>query len=386
MSAKTKISIQDLTPELRYHLQSLGLSSVQEYREWCVEHGFHKKLQKSSHQLRREREEVVRRTAAVCLSRKRRETRDLPSLVEAICFGKISASEVTPPYLKRLCEMMGASGKDHQKDRSYRKTLVHLLNYLNSQRVKLLTSSAVVARFGAMEGNSYIEALVEIAKYRRQWLRPIEQWKCRSHSARRQFDSLIRHLFVKYDDMPEFFDSVWFDRTTKETAKMRSWYFHVGRGQNIRHCQLPIPLTKRMSHHFMQAPNDLSVLEALRWAQVVGLGGDERLAREILGTRIGPPTNQDTFWETVIRWFIEHPMLDRVHVAPIIDYLHHQKFVPEVVLVSRRENEYSLPPEPNLTMKGREPQSLLRKVQDWHRIINKTNIVPGKTMETLRHR
>ena len=78
-------------------------------------------------------------------------------------------------------------------------------------------------------------------------------------------------------------DSVWFLGNGREAVRQQGWFLHVGRGQNIRTADLPLPYTKRMAHRFMQAPADFTVEAALRWGQIHGLGGKERLARTIIG-------------------------------------------------------------------------------------------------------
>ena len=65
-------------------------------------------------------------------------------------------------------------------------------------------------------------------------------------------------------------------------------------------------------------------------------------------------------------------MLDRVQIGPIIDYLHNQRFAPEP-FVAAENQEAMLPPQPNLTMRGRTPHSLLRRVNEWHRRLAKDN-------------
>ena len=42
---------------------------------------------------------------------------------------------------------------------------------------------------------------------------------------------------------------------------------------------LPVPLTKRMAHLFLRAPDDVSIPEAFRFTRVLSQGGDERFAR-----------------------------------------------------------------------------------------------------------
>ena len=112
-------------------------------------------------------------------------------------------------------------------------------------------------------------------------------------------------------------------------------------------------------------------------AQVMGLGGDEWLALSLLGTRIGTNLRDNEFWETVIRWFIAHRELDRVHHGPIIDYVHEQRFIPSVNNLSSRvrgqpRQPLFVAPQPNLTMKGRTPEAMLRAVDRWHRRLGST--------------
>ena len=71
-------------------------------------------------------------------------------------------------------------------------------------------------------------------------------------------------MFVKYE-IPGFMDKVWFE----EHEEYKNWYMALAQGTNIRKLNIPIPYTKKMSHFFMQAPNNMSVKEALRWGQVI---------------------------------------------------------------------------------------------------------------------
>ncbi len=218
----------------------------------------------------------------------------------------------------------------------------------------------------------YKPVLLAVSAHWRDWLRPLDSWIPPESDASQQFRSLIRHLFALYE-VPEFLEAAWQDGLTPDGVLYQDWYKQIGRGRNIRTAKgLPLPLTKRMAHHFIRAPSEYPIPAALRYGQVLGLGGDERLARSLLATRIGIRFEDTAFWETVIRWFIEHPSLDPVHHGPIIDYLHAQKFVPSVANpLSRRRGKprqcLLVPPQPNLSMKGRTPDAILRAVERWHR-------------------
>jgi len=74
----------------------------------------------------------------------------------------------------------------------------------------------------------------------------------------------------------------------------------------------------------------------------------------------------------VLQFFIANPMLDLAHVGPIIDYVNQRRFMSQDVFVAPGVVERRGPPQPNFTMKGRTPASLLRQVEAWHRTLTKT--------------
>jgi hypothetical protein len=74
----------------------------------------------------------------------------------------------------------------------------------------------------------------------------------------------------------------------------------------------------------------------------------------------------------VLQFCIANPMLDLAHVGPIIDYIEQQRFVSQDVFVAPGVVERRGPPQPNFTIKGRTPASLLRQVEAWHRTLAKS--------------
>ncbi len=215
----------------------------------------------------------------------------------------------------------------------------------------------------------FARALLALSAHTGRWVRHLEDWEPRSHNAYRQFHSLVRHLTARYD-VPTFLNTAWLEGLTAAGVVHQRWFLHVAQGQNLRTADgLPVPLTKKQAHLYLQAPDDFDVLSGFRWAQIVDLGGDERLVRSVLATRIGTDFGHDEFWVTVFRWLVAHPMLDGVHHGPIIDYLYDQRFAASVPNPNAAipGQPRLVPPQPNLTMKGREPESLLRSVAEWHR-------------------
>lgn len=216
------------------------------------------------------------------------------------------------------------------------------------------------------EASRYADALLALSAHWRDWLRPIEDWQPPADGTAAQFSSLVRHLLARYE-VPSFLDDAWKDGPTADGFTHQNWFKLIGGGRNIRTADdLPIPLTKRMAHHFFHAPSGLGIRATLRYAQVLGLGGDERLARSLLTTRIGTCFYANDFWETVIRWLIDHPEIDSVHHGPIIAYLHDQKFGPSLPAGLVRGQRRLIPARPNLCMTGRSAGSMLRAVERWH--------------------
>ncbi len=211
----------------------------------------------------------------------------------------------------------------------------------------------------------FANALVALSARRDAWIRPLEDWRAPTHNADRQFQSLLKHLMATFE-VPSFLEAAWFEGLTPEGIQHQDWYLHVARGKNIRTAEgLPVPLTRMQAHHYLRAPDDLGIVAAFRWAKVIDLGGDDRLARAVLGTRIGSTFGDEPFWDSVVRWFIAHPALHPFQYGPIIDYLRRQKFGdPDRGSPSDPPRGY--PRQPNLCMKGRTPETVLRAVREWH--------------------
>ena len=228
------------------------------------------------------------------------------------------------------------------------------------------------------EAPRYANALLALSAHERAWLRPLEAWQATSHNVARQFRGLLRHLLTRYE-VPTFLDAAWLEGLTPEGVRHQGWYKHVGQGRNIRTANdVPLQLTKKQAHLFLQAPDDFDIPSAFRWAAIIDLGGDERLVRSVLGTKIGAEFGHEEFWNSVFRFFIVHPGLDHRHHGPIVDYLLAHKFVPSIrnVRTDLPGQPELVPPRPGLCMKGRTPESILRAVSSWHGTLTVTRTAP----------
>lgn len=363
-----KLKLDDDQPdqELIKHVAALGLKTVDDYVAWCERHGFSRRTAKNWHQRVKETAFAHQEAAQARLRQKKHELRSPQKAIEGIFDGSLKKMDVTQPHLREICRAYEASTSCRRTKRALLELLLHV-----GKCSELLAVHPVIPQFGHMPGNTFIGGLLALARFSQNWIRPLADWKPTTHNSRRQFSSLARHLLAEWP-VPAFMDSVWFKDKSGHAAQQQGWFLHIGSGHNIRTADLPLNYTKRMAHHFMQAPADLTVEAALRWGQIHGLGGDARLTKAVIGSRLGESFSEDEFWTSVLNFFIANPMLDTAHVGPIIDYIHNQRFVSHEVFVAPGVLEERSPPEPNFTMKGRTAESLLKKVEAWHKTLAKT--------------
>ncbi len=348
--------------ELERHLAALGLRTVEEYVNWCARHGFSVRVEKHWHQRCKERYFALQQVLESRSARKKHESRHPRSTILEIARSELAASDLTQPYLISISAAF-ASLQGRVRD-AFLQLLLHIQDCAN-----LLLAGPMIRQLGMQAGNSFIDALASLAKHHDSWLRPVEQWKPRTHNSRRQFSSLANHLLAKYP-VPGFMDSAWFLGNTPEAQRQQEWFKQIGSGKSPRQLDLPVTLTRRMVHHFLRGPADCTVEAALRWAQVLGLGGSARLAEAILGSRLATDFSHEEFWTSVIRWLIAVPMLDTGQIGPIVDYIHHQKFEPQQS-AGAAEGSGSGPPQPDFSIQGRTAASILRQIREWHEDLRK---------------
>jgi len=358
---KQKDADAPLTPKMRKHLESLGFWRRgfnpdwcrDRYLDWCRDRGFAPRIDKSATDVREE-SEAKRRESELALARTRVH-RNPRKLILQACADEVLPEEIQRPGWRQFLTAIRAS----RPDADSRKALAVLLLTVHDRADFLFETTS----FGG-HSYRYINALIRLNDRRGQWIRPLDDWRPGSHNRDRQFTSLARHITALYD-VPRFMDSAWF-RSDRGAHRLRDWFIHIGSGKNIRTAKTPVPLTKRQAHCFLQAPDSYGIENAIRWGQIHALGGDARLADAVCGTMIGENFENDDFWAAVQRFFVTNPLLDRRHVGPIVDYLNHQRFVTREVVTGPGVVEQQPPEQPNLTMRGRTAESLLRQTNEWH--------------------
>jgi PcfJ-like protein len=198
-----------------------------------------------------------------------------------------------------------------------------------------------------VSGEAYIQVLYNMVQFRACWKQDLFKWKPIAKQAAAQVKELATYLFCKYK-IPDFLYQGLY--ATKNMQYLQ-WLVHLGDGGKVKEMKnIPIPFTQKMGHYFLQAPTKFSIAEALRWAQVKGLNGEDRLAERIAYSWMGTKTyDNEDFWESFIRLIVNGGMFNLNKLTELIDYVREEK---------RANSNYSL--------KGRTLQSLFRQSDVWH--------------------
>lgn len=363
-------AVEDKT-RLKSHLRGLGLASAKAYQAWCRKQGIGTGLLKSPKQQQKERMLVRRVQGAAALSRTRRHTRHPQQTIVKLYRREIPKGRLGADYLLKIRNLFYLLEEDGPSRRALLDLLLQVERYGD-----LFGLEPAITYYGSRPGNTYLEGLSQLARQHGDWLRPVEDWRPASHNPRRQFADLARHLTARYD-VPLFMDAAWF-QGDDAARQQQSWFKHIGRGQNIRTADVPVRLSKMMAHIFLQAPAEFTVPQAFRWSQVVGQGGSDELAQAIFRTPLGNSFEHEEFWSTVILFLANHPMLDPAYVGPVIDYIQHQRFVPQEIIQPGGAVVVADPPQPDYAMKGRSIDRLLRQVDQWHEELAQQVQGPGE--------
>lgn len=259
----------------------------------------------------------------------------------------------------QLDRAISAIFRELASDPTARDTFGQLLLTCRQRSTLLEPTRARGGRFLALE------ALRNLSVFHDRFVRPVADWQGGQGSIYALVEQLAVHLLGRFAP-PRFLCSLWFGGNTAKGRRYRTWFIEHSRGKRFRDLDLPTPMTRRMQRVFLASPDHWSLLKAMRWAEVVGLGGTPELAEAVLATRLGKTLEHGEFWRTLIQFLIRYKsQLDLDQVNPIIDFLHYIRFAKTeahtptgIVMLD--------PPEPSFSMKGRTLRSFLRIMNEWH--------------------
>lgn len=204
-----------------------------------------------------------------------------------------------------------------------KQTFLHLLGHVHAH-TDLLRRTPIGGHPSWTQAEHFLMGLLALSRHHVDWLREVDAWRPTQTNPWRQFGSLARHLLAKCP-VPSFMDQVWFQEYSHTSRQQQKWFKHLGRKCSIRGTDIPIRLTKRMAYLFTLAPEHYTVAQALRWAQVRGLEGGNRLANAVVSTRLGRTFEHEAYWTEAIRFLVCNQATVLPHVAAIVDYLQTHK-------------------------------------------------------------
>jgi hypothetical protein len=245
-------------------------------------------------------------------------------------------------------------------------TFHELLHYARG-RARRLLDAPVVNRH-----HPGIEALVNLSRFRRTHVRAVADWPGTSVSWRPAVCSLAQHLIGKYT-VPSFLAESWYATDDPYAKRKREWFVAHACGASFRSLDLPIHMTRKMEHIFLTSRDHLAIEQAMRRAELLGLGAPDELVRAVLATRSATDLGNGEFWRTVWMFLIANARaIELAQVGPMIDFvqaIRHERVAVETPdgIVLRD------PPQPSFSMKGRTVQSMLRLMQHWHRSLGRAN-------------
>lgn len=352
MTRRQANRLEGLNPAIKTHILRLGFADRRGYFRWCRRNGFQEVLRKSLRE--REAEIEVRERELRNRAEEARVHHNPAAFIREACHKRVQTEKMSRWNWRSIAENLAFDNVDTEFQNGLAKFLIGIHR----------TSDFLLER--EVGWSPYLWAATRLYLYRKNWVRDPQTWEPRSYNARKQFVSFVQHLFVRYP-VPSFMESAWLD-TCDKGSLMRRWYIHLGAGRNIRAApDLPTPLTKMTAHYFLQAPSSCGIFEALRWAQVRALGGDEGLALAVANTWLGQRYENSAFWDSVVRYFIEQPDLPRGQIPAVVDFLQAQKFKVQECAVGPGLVETIQPPQPKLRMHGRSLAALLRQVERWQK-------------------
>ena len=131
-------------------------------------------------------------------------------------------------------------------------------------KTRLLSPTRRGAPAGWVQAAYFVNGLLALAHYHAQLLREPETWEPPCQSPLRQFGSLATHLLANRP-APQFMALVWLQEPSEKARQQQKWFRHMALDCSIRGTDIPYRLTKKMAFLFTQAPDHLTVDEALSW-------------------------------------------------------------------------------------------------------------------------
>lgn len=198
-----------------------------------------------------------------------------------------------------------------------------------------------------------------------RFLRSYSSWQYsgKSRKVEKQRLELVRHLFGKYP-VPRFLEQT-LASTDPNLVKFADWYVAVAQGDSLyKTCTRGI-LSKKETHLFLEAPDTLSIKEAIWWAKTMALSYNVGLSFRMARSSVARHSYKDEFWIDVHRFFTNNPVSLK-EMDELLDY----------ITAEHRDNN-------DWTIKKRSLEAVRRKSEEWHRAQYKMKQIGGGSWDGM---
>ncbi len=206
------------------------------------------------------------------------------------------ARKVKNPILRKQCRLVGRNlrGAD-----AWQQQMQPLLTRL----VRVLAEQTRIWDEVPVWSHPSIPVLVRMCAYEANWIRQPEDWQApRQTDVKTIMRAFLAHVFVRYH-LPNFLYHAWHVRGDLRWRE-RDWFVQLAQGASWRDLKgLPRTISRRALHESTLAPDNLSIAQALRWGQVLAVGGSLSLAREVVMSRMANDMSNDAWWSRLIEKF-----------------------------------------------------------------------------------
>ncbi|MEM7182326.1 MAG: PcfJ domain-containing protein [Spirochaetota bacterium] len=251
-----------------------------------------------------------------------------------------------------IADHFGTLGHNKKNRKLLKRLLVHI-----SECSDLLQVEEGARYTTLTEAKLFLMAIKNLVLRKDLHLQSPLEWPGLYGSKRVVLESLLRFALGKYQ-VPLAMTSIWTEAFSSESMQLQTLYTQVSCGMSLRKLNPPLSLARKMERFFLDSPGHLTFMQALRWAQVRGLGGNESLAREILDSNLGLLPERDEFHQSVILYFANHQAaIKMAEVGPLVDYINFAKYEAK----SQWQHWQA-----NFSLKGRKLDSLRKAMQAWH--------------------
>ena len=203
-------------------------------------------------------------------------------------------------------------------------------------------------------------ACFRLAAKQRSWKQGPEYWyRKQGDSAHQQWCDFVGNILHHYPT-PSFMASIWLASETQDWE--RDLHLHLAQGFSIRRFHIPGigRIGKSAARHFMNAPQDCTAQQAIRWAQVIAAGGKPDVARVVMShVPISARESWESVWESVIHFLVRNQPIGLHEVREIIDFIIQQRFTPARVTIGCWMGEQPVCREINLR------RWTLRRMRRW---------------------